>query len=79
MSENGKTYLLGIVKWFDEKKGFGFIELPDSTPDVFIHANQLRKSGLEDTLSQGDKVRFVTGTGPKGSFATEISVLPPGT
>jgi cold shock CspA family protein len=40
--------------------------------DVFVHANQLRWSGIEDGLAEGDKVTFTIDKGPKGPFATNI-------
>lgn len=51
-------YLTGTCKWFDTKKGFGFV-IPDTrTREVFIHINQLKKSGIND-FREGDKIRFV--------------------
>lgn len=63
------------VKWFDNKKAFGFIELPGGGLDVFVHANQLRKSGITRVLKEGETVRFRTSKGPKGCFATDISIV----
>jgi cold shock protein len=71
------VYLIGTVKWFNNAKAFGFIELPGGGLDVFVHANQLRKSGIDRVLEQGELVRFQTSKGPKGSFAVDISILPP--
>jgi len=45
----------------------------DGRMDVFVHANQLRKSGIEEALAEGDKVRFIIEKGSKGNFATHIS------
>ena len=70
-----KTFLSGVVKWFNNTKAFGFIELPGGGLDVFVHANQLRKSGIERALKEGEKVKFLTSKGPKGSFAVEISII----
>ena len=47
----------GIVKWFDKKKGFGFIEPQDKGPDVFVHITALHSAGLND-LQQRQKVMF---------------------
>lgn len=48
----------GKVKWFDMKKGYGFIKPDDeSQADVFVHLNELKKSGI-DSLSQGDNVKY---------------------
>lgn len=65
----------GFCKWFNKEKGFGFIQLPDGGLDVFVHANQLRKSGIVRALEEGEKVKFVISKGPKGSFATNISFI----
>ena len=69
-------YLDGVVKWFNIKKAFGFIELPGGGLDVFVHANQLRRSGIDRALCEGEKVKFRTSKGPKGSFAIDISIIP---
>ena len=65
----------GTIKWFNRDKGFGFIQLPGGGVDIFVHANQLRKSGIERALVEGEKVSFSTSKGPKGSFAVDISLL----
>lgn len=72
---NGADAVSGLVKWFDEDKGYGFISLPGGGVDIFVHANQLRKSGINRALAEGEKVRFSTGKGPKGSFATDIKLI----
>lgn len=70
-----EEYITGCAKWFNKEKGFGFIQLPEGGMDVFVHANQLRKSGIERALQDGEKVKFVISKGPKGSFATNISFI----
>lgn len=78
MSENDaapQIYLTGVVKWFSSEKGFGFISVPNGILDVFVHANQLRKSAIDRCLVEGEKVRFQVAKGPKGSFATNISTI----
>lgn len=65
----------GICKWYNQDKGFGFLKLPEGGMDVFCHANQLRKSGITRSLIEGEKVKFCINQGPKGSFATEISIV----
>lgn len=67
--------IIGLTKWYNKAKGFGFIQLPEGGLDIFVHANQLRKSGIERALEEGEKVKFVLGKGPKGSFATDISII----
>lgn len=71
---NGKESVAGSVKWFSEDKGYGFLQLSPGV-DVFVHANQLKRSGIERALKEGEKVRFSTEKGPKGSFAINISVV----
>ncbi len=47
----------GTVKWFDHRKGFGFIELPDSDKEVFVHYREIQGEGFR-TLYEGQKVEF---------------------
>lgn len=68
-------FIQASVKWFNNQKAFGFIELPGGGLDVFVHANQLRKSGITRVLKEGETVRFRTSKGPKGCFATDISIV----
>lgn len=63
----------GTVKWFNESKGFGFIE-QESGPDVFAHFNAITGSGFK-TLAEGQKVEFTVTTGPKGLQAENIVAL----
>ena len=74
--ENGR--LTGLVKWFDAKKAFGFISMPNGDMDVFVHANQLRKSGVHRILREGEQVSFKVELGTKGRFAVDITVVDPG-
>ena len=60
----------GTVKWFNEKKGFGFISREDGD-DVFVHYNAIQGEGYR-TLEEGDKVEFEVGQGPKGLQATNV-------
>lgn len=71
--ENG--FARGSVKWFNAKKAFGFISLPEGGMDVFVHATQLRESGIHRFLLEGEQVKFRISTGDKGKFATDISVV----
>jgi len=63
----------GTVKWFNESKGFGFIE-PESGPDVFAHLSAISCSGF-NTLVEGQKVEFTVTQGPKGPQAENIVVV----
>lgn len=60
----------GKVKWFDEKKGYGFIELENGT-DVFVHHSAILGTGFK-TLKDGEPVEFEITTGPKGKQATNV-------
>ena len=77
MMGDEEGYLTGRTKWFNTQKAFGFIELPGGGLDIFVHANQLRKSGIDRALREGEVVRFRTSKGPKGSFAVEITIVEP--
>ncbi|TXR54267.1 cold-shock protein [Reinekea thalattae] len=60
----------GTVKWFNETKGFGFIE-QENGPDVFAHFSAIAGSGFK-TLAEGQKVRFTITAGQKGPQAENI-------
>ncbi len=63
----------GTVKWFNESKGFGFIE-QESGPDVFAHFSAISGSGFK-TLAEGQKVEFTITDGQKGPQAENITAL----
>jgi len=63
----------GTVKWFNEAKGFGFIE-QESGPDVFAHVSAIAGTGFK-SLSEGQKVEFEITQGQKGPQAANIVVL----
>jgi CspA family cold shock protein len=63
----------GTVKWFNEKKGFGFIT-QDSGSDVFVHYSAIKGDGFK-TLTEGDKVTFDVTDGPKGPQASDVMKL----
>ena len=60
----------GTVKWFNENKGFGFIER-EGGPDVFAHFSAIQSSGYK-TLAEGQRVEFIVTDGQKGPQAEEI-------
>jgi CspA family cold shock protein len=59
------------VKWFNESKGFGFIEQEEGK-DVFVHYSAIAGSGFK-TLNEGDKVQFEIVDGPKGPAAANVT------
>ncbi|HOO56401.1 MAG TPA: cold-shock protein [bacterium] len=63
----------GKVKWFNESKGFGFIEREQGN-DVFVHYTAIRSEGFK-TLQEGQEVEFEVVTGPKGDQASEVEAL----
>ncbi len=61
----------GRVKWFNAKKGFGFIAPDDGGADLFVHHSEIRTEGYA-TLDEGQKVQFEIGQGKKGPCATNV-------
>jgi CspA family cold shock protein len=60
----------GTVKWFDTKKGFGFIQ-PESGPDVFVHFSSINGDGFKN-LEEGQAVEFELVDSPKGPKAANV-------
>jgi cold shock transcription regulator protein len=61
----------GIVKWFNDAKGFGFITPDDGGEDLFAHFSAIEMKGFK-TLTEGQKVTFEVVSGPKGKQAAHI-------
>jgi len=64
---------VGRVKWFNDQKGFGFIER-EKGQDVFVHHNAINGTGRR-TLREGDKVEFTVAQGAKGPQAEDVTVI----
>ncbi|SNB47150.1 cold-shock protein [Geobacter sp. DSM 9736] len=65
--------ITGTVKWFNDTKGFGFLE-QESGEDVFVHFSAINGQGFK-TLAEGERVSFEITRGPKGLQATSVSKL----
>ena len=63
----------GIVKWFNDHKGYGFIEQQDG-PDVFVHHSGINADGFK-SLDEGDQVTFEIEQGSKGPAAVNVNVV----
>ena len=61
----------GKVKWFDERKGFGFIIPDDGSEDLFVHHTSIEGQGFK-SLSEGQEVEYELGQGKKGPQATNV-------
>lgn len=62
----------GRVKWFNDSKGYGFIEQPDGGADVFVHYSTIEMDGYK-TLAEGMEVEYEVAEGDKGLQATRVT------
>ncbi|KGP00433.1 cold-shock protein [Alcaligenes faecalis] len=65
---------IGIVKWFNNEKGFGFIMPESGGKDLFAHHSEIQGSGFK-SLEENQRVSFVAGVGQKGPCATQIQIV----
>lgn len=66
----------GTVKWFNDEKGFGFIQPDDGSKDAFVHFRQINRTGYgKVSLEEGQKVTFETEETDRGLQATNVTVL----
>ena len=63
----------GIVKWFNERKGYGFIQ-QDTVPDVFVHYSSIQSTGFK-TLADGQRVSFDVEENERGPVAKNVNIL----
>ncbi len=68
------TTQTGIVKWFNEGKGFGFIAPDDGSKDLFAHFSEIKGTGFK-TLAENQRVEFEVTDGKKGPQASNIRVV----
>ncbi|OHB71774.1 MAG: cold-shock protein [Planctomycetes bacterium RBG_16_43_13] len=64
--------VVGTVKWFNDQKGYGFIQMDGSSEDLFVHYSAVKMDGFK-TLAAGDKVEFEVQKDGKGSKAINVA------
>jgi CspA family cold shock protein len=65
---------LGVVKWFNGEKGYGFIQRDNGEKDVFVHFSAIKAEGFR-TLREGQRVEFEVAEGDKGPQAQNVDVI----
>jgi len=66
--------LTGVVKWFNDEKGYGFISGEDGN-DVFVHFSAIKEEGKRKNLNEGEQVKYDTVQGPKGLQASNVQKI----
>lgn len=66
----------GTVKWFNNEKGFGFIQQNNGDKDLFVHYRQINSNGFgRVSLDEGQRVSYIIGQGQKGPQAENVTIL----
>ncbi len=73
MAENLEEEMKGTVKWFNDKKGFGFLTTEEGS-DVFVHFSAIQDDGFK-SLDEGQEVEFEVEDGPKGPQARNVKKI----
>ncbi|MDS9467316.1 cold shock domain-containing protein [Paracoccus sp. MBLB3053] len=73
-NDDQQREIVGVVKWFDGSKGFGFLTDPDGGSDILLHANVLRNFG-QSSVAEGARVRAIVQKTPRGVQAIEILAI----
>lgn len=64
----------GVVKWFNDAKGYGFVQRDNGGADVFVHFRAIQSDGYR-SLKEGERIEFVVTEGDKGQQAEEVTKL----
>ena len=68
------TTITGTVKWYNSKKGYGFVQRDDGDKDIFLHASAVKAAGLR-YVNEGEKYSFDLSDGPKGPSAVNLKKI----
>jgi CspA family cold shock protein len=74
MSEDNTVRNMGIVKWFNDSRGYGFISCETKSEDIFVHYRNIQSEGYR-SLNEGQEVEFSLAEGDKGLQAEEVVCL----
>ena len=66
--------ITGVVKWFNQEKGYGFISCNNGN-DVFVHHSQVKEKSIDKDLHEGENVSFSIEDGPKGPMAINVKKI----
>ncbi len=66
--------ITGVVKWFNQEKGYGFISCNNGN-DVFVHHSQVKEKSIDKDLHEGENVSFSIEDGPKGPMAINVQKI----